>query len=162
MRRRRKAVRMFPAGPAKFATGFRVACCQCSASSGLSSAERGCDKSTGLFGYRNLMGSNSKVLLDTRRVERYYFLGVIIMPSDKKRINLTVPDGIYEKLQMYKEENGISNDATACLQLIVQQLKSQENSKIMLKLLQESSVEQLVQMSNQGISTVKEELQKNK
>lgn len=77
------------------------------------------------------------------------------MPSDKKRINLTVPDGIYEKLQVYKEENGISNDATACLQLIVQQLKSQENSKIMLKLLQESSVEQLMQMSNQGITTVK-------
>lgn len=83
------------------------------------------------------------------------------MPSDKKRINLTVPDGIYEKLQKYKEENGLTNDATACLQLIVQQLKAQENGKIMMRLLQETSVEQLMQMSNEGIAIAKEELQKN-
>lgn len=83
------------------------------------------------------------------------------MPSDKKRINLTVPDGIYEKLQKYKEENGLTNDATACLQLIVQQLKAQENGKIMMRLLQETSVEQLMQISNEGIAIAKEELQKN-
>ena len=38
------------------------------------------------------------------------------MPSDKKRINLTIPDEIYERLQAYKNETGIVNDATACLQ----------------------------------------------
>lgn len=80
------------------------------------------------------------------------------MPSDKKRINLTVPDAIYEQLQKYKEENGLANDATACLQLIVRQLKSQENGKIMMKLLQENSVEQLMKMSNEGIAYAKEQL----
>lgn len=80
------------------------------------------------------------------------------MPSDKKRINLTVPDAIYEQLQKYKEENGLANDATACLQLIVRQLKSQENGKIMMKLLQENSVEQLMKMSNEGIVYAKEQL----
>lgn len=80
------------------------------------------------------------------------------MPSDKKRINLTVPDAIYEQLQKYKEENGLANDATACLQLIVRQLKSQENGKIMMKLLQENSVEQLMKMSNEGIAYAKGQL----
>ena len=51
------------------------------------------------------------------------------MPSTKKRINLTVPDNIYEMLQKYKHENGLTSDATACLQLVVQQLKAQENGK---------------------------------
>ena len=43
------------------------------------------------------------------------------MPSDKKRINLTVPDDVYELLQKYKKNACISNDATACLQLIIVQ-----------------------------------------
>lgn len=80
------------------------------------------------------------------------------MPSDKKRINLTVPDAIYEQLQKYKEENGLANDATACLQLIVQQLKAQEDSKIMMKLLRENSVEQLLQISSEGFTYAKEKL----
>ena len=46
------------------------------------------------------------------------------MPSEKKRINLTVSDEVYEKLQQYKDENGLQNDATACLHLMVLQLKS--------------------------------------
>ena len=44
------------------------------------------------------------------------------MPSEKKRINLTVPDKIYDRLQVYKEMNGIFSDASTCLQLIVQRL----------------------------------------
>lgn len=54
------------------------------------------------------------------------------MPSDKKRINLTIPDEIYERLQAYKNETGIVNDATACLQLIVQQLNAHANNKAVL------------------------------
>lgn len=82
------------------------------------------------------------------------------MPSDKKRINLTVPDEIYDRLQTYKEKNGITNDASACLQLIVQQLKAQENGELMLKLIQNSSVDQLMQMSKEGFTYAKDELQK--
>ena len=33
------------------------------------------------------------------------------MPSDKKRINLTIPDNIYQQLQTFKADNGITNDA---------------------------------------------------
>lgn len=46
------------------------------------------------------------------------------MPSDKKRINLTVPDSVYKKLENYKEENGIFQDATACLQLLILALRN--------------------------------------
>ena len=35
------------------------------------------------------------------------------MPSDKKRINLTIPDELYVRLQAYKNEQGISSDASA-------------------------------------------------
>lgn len=77
------------------------------------------------------------------------------MPSDKKRINLTIPDALYERLQAYKTKNGIMNDATACLQLITQQLKGQEQSEAMLKLISEASMEQLLEMSKDGYSLVK-------
>ena len=82
------------------------------------------------------------------------------MPTDKKRINLTIPDPIYQKLLAYKERNGITNDATACLQLVTQQLKAQEESELMLKLLRETPADQLLKLSNQGLSEIKEALDK--
>lgn len=78
------------------------------------------------------------------------------MPSDKKRINLTVPDDVYEKLQAYKNRNGISNDAGACLQLIIQQLRAQENTELMLKMMRTSSLDQLMEISKEGLSFLKE------
>ncbi len=72
------------------------------------------------------------------------------MPSTKKRINLTVPDSVYEQLQVYKEQNGLSNDATACLQLIVQQLKAQEESRLMKQIMQRFSADQLLRLSKEG------------
>lgn len=77
------------------------------------------------------------------------------MPSDKKRINLTIPDGLYERLQAYKAKNGIMNDATACLQLITQQLNGQEQAEAMLKLVNGASMEQLLEMSKEGFGLVK-------
>ena len=56
------------------------------------------------------------------------------MPSKLKRINLTVPEVVYEQIKVYKDANGIMSDASACLQLIQQQLKAQEESKIMMNL----------------------------
>lgn len=82
------------------------------------------------------------------------------MPTDKKRINLTIPDPIYQKLLVFKERNGITNDATACLQLITQQLKSQEESELMLKLLRETPADQLLKLSNQGLAELKEAIDK--
>lgn len=80
------------------------------------------------------------------------------MPSDKKRVNLTIPDDVYERLQSYKQRMGITNDATACYQLIIQQLKSQEDGETILKVLRECSVEQLLQSSREGLMTLKSQL----
>lgn len=76
------------------------------------------------------------------------------MPSTKKRINLTVPDVIYEQLQKYKEDNGITNDAGACLQLIVQQLRSVEQSQIMMKAFMSMSPEEAAALSAEGAKTI--------
>lgn len=84
------------------------------------------------------------------------------MPSDKKRINLTIPDEIYERLQDYKAESGIVNDATACLQLIVQQLKAYENNKVIMNFLQNSTLEQLQQAANEGAAQLQDLRNKGK
>ena len=36
------------------------------------------------------------------------------MPTDKKRINLSIPEEVYERLAKYKKKNGITSDAGAC------------------------------------------------
>ncbi len=81
------------------------------------------------------------------------------MPSTKKRINLTVPDVIYEQLQQYKDENGISNDASACLQLIVQQLRSIEQSKLLTKAYLALSAEEISALSVEGNRVLKSALE---
>ena len=82
------------------------------------------------------------------------------MPSDKKRINLTIPDNIYQQLQTFKADNGITNDATDCLQLIVQQLKAQENEKLIRKFINGTSIEQLRQLNSEGIALLEQERKK--
>ena len=84
------------------------------------------------------------------------------MPSDKKRINLTIPDEVYERLQAYKNESGIVNDATACLQLIVQQLKAYENNKVIMNFLFFSTLEQLQQAANEGAAQLQDLRNKGK
>lgn len=78
------------------------------------------------------------------------------MPSTKKRVNLTIPDDIYARLHEYMAENGLVNDATACLQLIVQQLNSQKNAKIIMSYLQNTSLEQLQNIASEGAVQAKE------
>ena len=63
---------------------------------------------------------------------------------------------IYERLQAYKNETGIVNDATACLQLIVQQLNAHANNKAVLHFLQNSTLEQLQQAANEGAAQFQE------
>lgn len=79
------------------------------------------------------------------------------MPSTKKRVNLTIPDAIYDQLQAYKSRSGITNDASACLQLIVQQLNSLEKMESVMRLAQSLSLEQLTQLSQEGLSLVKDQ-----
>ena len=82
------------------------------------------------------------------------------MPSDKKRINLTVPDNIYEQLQAYKEEHGIMNDASACLQLIVRQLKVQEQEKTIWKLMRDMPAQEYMEASKVGFELLQTEAKK--
>jgi len=79
------------------------------------------------------------------------------MPTTNKRINLTVPEPIYEKIQAFKAENGITSDASACLQLISAQLRGLENTKIMLQAMQHLSTDQLMQLTKEGYDTLREE-----
>lgn len=78
------------------------------------------------------------------------------MPSTKKRVNLTIPDDVYERLQNYMKRNGIANDATACLQLVVQQLNNFENTATILDFIQRSNVEQLMEASREGFEVMKQ------
>ena len=59
-----------------------------------------------------------------------------------------------------KKEHGVSGDASACLQLIVQQLNNLENSKVMLQLLRNCSVEQLTAISQEGFTELKSAVEK--
>lgn len=74
------------------------------------------------------------------------------MPSTKKRINLTVPDDIYQQIQEYKKENALFTDAAACLQLVVLQLRGQENEKMLRRVLTTISPEQLQAISMEGLN----------
>lgn len=78
------------------------------------------------------------------------------MPSDKKRINLTVSDELYEQLQEYKAKKGISTDASACLQLIIAHLQSEKNAEQLMKVVNGMTMEQLMQISQDGFNTLKE------
>ena len=77
------------------------------------------------------------------------------MPSTKKRVNLTIPDELYNRLQSYKTKNGLVNDATACMQLIVQQLNALEKTDIFMDFVRNHSIEQLNEMAKEGFSYVK-------
>lgn len=82
------------------------------------------------------------------------------MPTTNKRVNLTLTDEVNEQLQRFKKKNGIISDATACLQLVVTQLKAQETNEQILRALQGLTIEQLKEISNEGLSYVKEEMDK--
>ncbi len=77
------------------------------------------------------------------------------MPSTNKRINLTLTDEIYERLQAYKAKNGIINDATACLQLVVQQLNAQDTVQALLEQLKCMTVEDFQTISDEGLRALK-------
>ena len=51
------------------------------------------------------------------------------MPTRKKRINLTVPEEIYKKIQKYRTYCGIQSDAAGCMQMITRQLKEERNGE---------------------------------
>lgn len=77
------------------------------------------------------------------------------MPTTKKRINLSIPDDQYKRLQAYKEKHGITSDATACLQLIIRQLNGLEQTEALFSVMKNCSVEQLMEISRTGLVDLK-------
>ena len=81
------------------------------------------------------------------------------MPTTNKRINLTVPEHIYTRIESYKNKNGIASDAAACLQLIVRQLDGMENTERMMQMVMRFTPEELQQITSigyQGLQLMKE------
>lgn len=78
------------------------------------------------------------------------------MPTDKKRINLTLPDEIYSRLQIYRSKYGIASDAGACLQLIVRQLDSIETGERMMQMVSRFTEEELKEMTSMSIPIMKQ------
>ena len=77
------------------------------------------------------------------------------MPTTNKRINLTIPDQLYERIQAYKQKNGITSDASACLQLVKRQLDTIDHDDMMMKMVSKFSLEELQNISNMGLTVVK-------
>ena len=77
------------------------------------------------------------------------------MPTTNKRINLTMPDNIYARLLTYKQKNGITSDASACLQLIVRQLDSIDASEQMIKMMSKYSLDEIKQLSDIGLTELR-------
>lgn len=82
--------------------------------------------------------------------------GDLNMPTEKKRVNLTIPDALYERISVYKKKNGISSDAGACLQLITRELDNLEQGELMLQAASKFSLEELQQLSNLGLAMFKD------
>lgn len=78
------------------------------------------------------------------------------MPTTNKRINLTIPEQIYDRLQNYKQKNGITSDASACLQLVIRQLDSIENGERMLQMVSRFTEEELQQLTSLSVPFVKQ------
>lgn len=76
------------------------------------------------------------------------------MPTVKKRVNLALSDEVYERLQKYREKNGISSDAGACVMLIVRQLDAIDESEQMMSMVSRFSKEELQQLSSFGLDLI--------
>lgn len=81
------------------------------------------------------------------------------MPTIKKRVNLALSDDVYQRLQKYREKNGITSDAGACVMLIVQQLDAIENNEKMMDMISRFSLEELQSLSNLGLAMIQRETQ---
>ena len=73
------------------------------------------------------------------------------MPTDKNRVNLTIPDNVYERITRFREKNSIPSDAGACLQLIQRQLDSIEQMEEMMKMVRRFTPEELRQINDIGM-----------
>lgn len=84
------------------------------------------------------------------------------MPTDKKRVNLSIPEDVYERLQAYKKKYGMPSDAGACIQLIIRQLDAIEQGEQMMQMVSKFSMEELQAVASLGVSEMKKLTEKSK
>ena len=77
------------------------------------------------------------------------------MPTDKKRVNLTIPEDVYARLQAYRTKYAIATDAGACLQLIIRQLDSIANGEQMMQMMSRFNMDELKELSDIGLASLK-------
>ena len=77
------------------------------------------------------------------------------MPTTNKRINITVPEQLYKRIEAYKLKNGVSSDAAACVQLIVKQLDGLDELARMMQMVSKFSADELYEISRFGIQDIK-------
>lgn len=84
------------------------------------------------------------------------------MPTDKKRVNITIPEDVYERLQAYRRKYAIATDAGACLQLIIRQLDSVANGEQVIQMMSRFNMDELKELSDIGLASLKTALDSKK
>lgn len=76
------------------------------------------------------------------------------MPTTNKRINLTIPENVYDRILIYKQKNGITSDAAACLQLIIRQLDGIDNTEKVMNMMSRFTLQEVEQISSLGFKAI--------
>lgn len=74
------------------------------------------------------------------------------MPTEKKRVNLTIPEEVYERIVNFRKKNSIPSDAGACLMLIQRQLDNIDQTEDMMKMVRQFTPDDLRKISDIGMS----------
>lgn len=83
------------------------------------------------------------------------------MPTTNKRINLSVPDDLYEKIAAYRDENFLPSDAAVCIQLIQQQFRIIENKRKILDFITYADPKDISRMKPKEWSKIQKVLQED-
>lgn len=74
------------------------------------------------------------------------------MPTDKKRVNLTIPEDVYDRIVNFRKKNSIASDAGACLQLIQRQLDSIDQMEEMMQMVRQFTPDDLRKINDIGMN----------
>lgn len=74
------------------------------------------------------------------------------MPTEKKRVNLTIPEEVYERIANFRKKNSIPSDAGACLMLIQQQLDNIDRTEEMMKMVRQFTPDDLRKINDIGMN----------
>ena len=74
------------------------------------------------------------------------------MPTEKKRVNLTIPEEVYERIINFRKKNSIPSDAGACLMLIQRQLDSIDHAEEMMRMVRQFTPDDLRKINDFGMN----------